>query len=143
MKINVKLSVFVFLFIPLLVVPKTIAATIITARNGETVMFGGNEDQTSNSSFLVVDTSGTFGVVYFATPWKKRPLILEMGINEMGLCYGASWIPKEKLNPHPERKSQNEWAVPQLMKEVSTVEELLSKIFTYNWGDSISYQVHL
>jgi hypothetical protein len=142
MKIIVKLFVFVSLFLSLSVVPTTIACTIITASNGETVMFGGNEDQTPNSSFLVVDTSGTFGVVYFATPWKEMPLLMQMGINEMGLSYDANWIPKEKLNPHPERKSQNEWAVTQLMKEVSTVEELLSKMFTYNWGNSISYQVH-
>ena len=141
MKITVKL--FVFLFIPLLIVSKTIACTIFTATNGEIVMFGGNEDQTPNSSFLVVDNSGTFGVVYFATPWKEMPLVMQMGINEMGLCYDANWIPKEKLNPHPERKSQREWAVTQLMREVSTVEEVLSKIFTYNWGDSIEYQIHI
>ena len=140
MKIIVKL--FVLLFIPLLIVSKTIACTIITASNGETVMFGGNEDQTPNSSFLVVDNSGTFGVVYFATPWKEMPLVMQMGINEMGLSYDANWIPKEKLNPHPERKCQNEWAVTQLMREASTVEEVLSKIFTYNWGDSIDYQIH-
>ena len=140
MKINVKL--FIFLFIPLLIVSKTIACTIFTVSNGETVMFGGNEDQTPNSSFLVVDNSGTFGVVYFATPWKEMPLVMQMGINEMGLCYDANWIPKEKLNPHPERKSQNEWAVTQLMREASTVEEVISKIFTYNWGNSISYQIH-
>ena len=142
MKILVKFSILVILFIPLLVVPKTIACTIITAGNGETVMFGRNEDQTANSSFLVVDTSGTFGVVYFATPWTKWPLVMLMGINEMGLCYGINLIGIKKLNPHPERKHQNEWAITQLMKEVSTVEELLSKIFTYNWGDSITYQIH-
>ena len=140
MKITVRL--FVLLFIPLLIVSKTIACTIFTASNGETVMFGGNEDQTPNSSFLVVDNSGTFGVVYFATPWKEMPLVMQMGINEKGLCYDANWIPKEKLNPHPERKSQNEWAVTKLMREASTVEEVLSKIFTYNWGSSISYQIH-
>jgi hypothetical protein len=95
-----------------------------------------------NSSFLVVDNSGTFGVVYFATPWKEMPLVMQMGINEMGLCYDANWIPKELLNPHTERKSQNEWAITLLMREASTVEEVLSKIFTYNWGSSISYQVH-
>jgi hypothetical protein len=127
MKITVRL--FVFLFIPLLIVSKTIACTIFTASNGETVMFGGNEDQTTNSSFLVVDNGGTFGVVYFATPWKEIPLVMQMGINEMGLCYDANWIPKEKLNPHPERKPQNEWAVTQLMRGASTVEEVLSKIF--------------
>ena len=140
MKITVRL--FVFLFIPLLSVSKTIACTIFTASNGETVMFGGNEDQTPNSSFLVVDNGGTFGVVYFATPWKEIPLVMQMGIKEKGLCYDANWIPKEKLNPHPERKSQNEWAVTQLMRGASTVEEVLSKIFTYNWGGSIDYQIH-
>jgi hypothetical protein len=140
MKIIVKL--FLFLFIPFLIVSEKIACTIFTASNGETVMFGGNEDQTPNSSFLVVDNGGTFGVVYFATPWKEIPLVMQMGINEKGLCYDANWIPKEKLNPHPERKSQNEWAVTQLMRGASTVEEVLSKIFTYNWGGSIDYQIH-
>jgi hypothetical protein len=140
MKLIVKL--FALLFIPLLIVSKTTACTIFTASNGETVMFGGNEDQTPNSSFLVVDNSGTYGVVYFATPWKKMPLVMQMGINDMGLCYDANWIPKEKLNPHPERKSQNEWAVTKLMREASTVKEVLSKFFTYNWGDSIDYQIH-
>ena len=142
MKIILKLFVFVSLFLSLSIVPTTIACTIFTASNDETVMFGGNEDQTPNSSFLVVDNGGTIGVVYFATPWKERPLVMQMGINEMGLCYDGNWISKELLNPHPERKPQFEWAVTQLMREASTVEEVLSKIFTYNWGDSIDYQIH-
>jgi hypothetical protein len=138
-----KAFIFICLFIPLLVVPTTIACTIITASDSKTVLFGGNEDQTvNNSCFLVVDTRGNFGVVYFATPWTSESLVMQMGINEMGLCYDVNWIPKETLNPHLEKQSQNEWAVTQLMKEVSTVEEILSIIFTYNWGDSISYQVH-
>jgi penicillin V acylase-like amidase (Ntn superfamily) len=136
------LTAFAFLSISLLVVPITIACTIFTASKGETVMFGGNEDQRSNTSFLVVNNSGNFGVVYFATPSKQWPLVMQMGINEMGLCYDTNWIPEEKLNPHPERKSQHGWAVTQIMKEASTVEDVLSKIFTYNWGSSISYQVH-
>ena len=135
-------KLFVLTFIMLLIVSKTMACTIFTVSNGDTVMFGGNEDQTPNSSFLVVDNSGTFGVVYFATPWKGIPLVMQMGINSEGLSYDGNWIPQEKLHPHPERKPQHEWAVTQLMREVSTVEEVLSKIFTYNWGDSIDYQIH-
>ena len=61
MKINVKL--FVFVFISLLIVSKTIACTIFTVSEGKAVMFGGNEDQMPNSSFLVVDNSGSFGVI--------------------------------------------------------------------------------
>lgn len=142
MKTIIRLSFICFLLISLLDVSSTTACTIITASNGETVLFGGNEDQKKNSSFLVVDTSGTFGVVYFATPWKQWPLAMQMGINEMGLSFDANLIPREKLTLHPEKNPQHEWVITQLMREVSTVEEVLSKIFTYNFGDSIIYQVH-
>ena len=142
MKIIVKLTIFVFLFISILFIPSAMACTIITASNSETVLFAGNQDQTPVNSFLVVDKTGTFGVVYFATPWMGRPLIMMKGINEKGLAYDANWLSEEKLNPHPERKPRPELLISQLMKEVSSVEEALSIIFTYNWGDSISYQVH-
>ena len=142
MKSIIRLSIIGLLVISSIDVYVTNACTIVTASSGETVLFGGNEDQTSNSSYLVVDTSGSFGVVYFATPWKQYPLARQMGINEMGLCYDANWIPREKLNPHPERHPQSEWVGVKLMKEVSTVEEVLTKIFTYDFGDSIEYQIH-
>ena len=142
MKYNIKHIIFGFIFISLWPVSSTVACTIISASHGKVVIFGGNEDQPPNSSFLVVDKTGTIGVVYFATPWQKLPLVMQMGINEMGLSYDANWIPEEKLNPHPEGQQQFEWAITQLMKETSTVHEVLSKIFTYSWGNSISYQVH-
>jgi hypothetical protein len=142
MKTNIKHIIVGFIFISLLNISSVVACTIITASNGKTVLFAGNEDQPPNSSFLIVDKTGTLGVVYFATPWQKLPLVMQMGINEMGLSYDANWIPAEKLNPHPELQAQFEWAITQLMKEASTVNEVLSKIFTYNWGNSISYQVH-
>ncbi len=118
------------------------ACTIFTASQGETVMFAGNEDQQPNEMYLLVDTAGTYGVVYFATPWQQWSLIPMMGINDAGLCYDTNWIPQENLNPHPERQTAEEWAVIDLMGHSTTVEEVLEKAFTYNWGDSISYQVH-
>lgn len=142
MKIVVKPIIFFFFFISLLCVPTAIGCTIITASNSETVLFGGNQDQIPVESFLIVDKRGKFGVVYFATPWKSSPLVMMKGINEVGLSYDGNWLSKEKLNPHPDRKQQHGWVIKQLMKEVSTVEEVLSVIFTYNWGDSISYQIH-
>jgi len=115
-------------------------------------MSGGNEDRIDpndrdlNNSFLVVDKGGAFGVVYFATPWKQSPLVMEMGINEQGLSYDTNWIPKEKLTFHFDRKPKSgppyEWAILAIMQECSSVEEVLSKIFTYNFGPSMEYQVH-
>jgi hypothetical protein len=64
------------------------------------------------------------------------------GINEMGLSYDMNWIPTEKLIPHPEKKPQDQWAIKHIMKNFTTVEEVLSIIFTYNWGNSIFYQIH-
>lgn len=142
MKTNIKHIIVGFLFISLLNVSSTVACTIITASVGETVMFGGNEDQFPNSSFLVVNTGGTYGVVYFATPWKEWPMVMMMGINEKGLSYDVNGIPTEKLIPQPERIVPDEWAITSLMKECATVEDVLSKIFTYNFGESIHYQVH-
>ncbi len=142
MKINIKYFIVGLLFILLLNVSSTVACTIITASVGETVLFGGNEDQFPNSSFLVVNTGGKFDVVYFATPWKHVPLLMLMGINEKGLSFDYNGIPEEKLIPHPERIVPNEWAIIALMKGCATVEEVLSKIFTYNFGESIAYQVH-
>ena len=142
MRIILKLTFFVFLFIAVLLTPAATACTIITASNSDKVLFAGNQDQAPVDSYLVVDKTGTFGVVYFATPWMSNPLVMMKGINEKGLSYDGNWLSKEKLNPHPERKLQLEWTITKLMKEASTVEEVLSVIFTYNWGDSISYQIH-
>lgn len=119
------------------------ACTIFTAVQGDTVLFGGNEDQLPNDSFMVVDRSGTYGVVYFATPWDIWPLVMQMGINEKGLCYDTNYIPKERLNPHPERKRQLVWVVQTLMRESASVEEVVSKMYQYNWGTHMSYQVHM
>ena len=142
MKNEAKRMAVALLAVSLIIVQSAFACTIFTASSGDKVMFAGNEDQKPNSSFLVVDNSGKLGVVYFATPWQGSPLIRMMGINEKGLCYDSNWIPPEKLNPHPEGMSQSQWPVPQLLKEAATVEEVLSTIFEYNWGDSIDHQIH-
>jgi hypothetical protein len=65
-----------------------------------------------------------------------------MGINEAGLCYDTNWIPRETLTPETDFIPLDEWAVTYLMKECSTVEEVLSQVFQFNWGDSMSYQIH-
>ena len=142
MKTSAKTTVLIFLFLFPGFASTLFACTIFTATSGQTVLFGGNEDQRPNDSFLVVDNSGSLGVVFFATPWAKWPLVMQQGINEKGLCFDANWIPEEKISPHPERKPQRTWAVTELMREASSVEEVLSRIFTYNWGRSISYQDH-
>jgi hypothetical protein len=136
------IGIFILVSLWILATPKAQACTIFSVSDGETVLFGGNEDQAPNTSFIVVDKRGKYGVIYFATPWKQWPLVMQMGINEKGLCYDSNAIPEEKLAPNPKGRIASEWAITELMAECSTVKEVLKRISQYNLGTSISYQVH-
>jgi hypothetical protein len=136
------IGILILAFLWLSTTHKAQACTIFSASDGETVLFGGNEDQTPNTSFMVVDKRGKYGVIYFATPWQQWPLVMQMGINEKGLCYDSNAIPEEKLAPNPRGKVATEWAITELMAECSTVKEVLKRIDRYNLGGSITYQVH-
>ena len=118
------------------------ACTIFTVVQGDTVLFGGNEDQTPNASFLVVDTSGKYGAVYVATPWGGGQLLRQTGVNEKGLCYDSNWIPDENLVPHPNLKAAKELPFVTFLMECATVEEVLKRLSTINWGDRCDYQLH-
>lgn len=133
------LTVFLLMF-----VREARSCTIFTATDGERVLFAGNEDQPRNVSYLVTNTTGHFGVLYFATESKKYDwLEMQMGINEMGLMYDLNWIPKEALIPEPDKIAQTQvWAVSKAMQQASSVDEVLDILFSHNWGDSIAYQLH-
>lgn len=89
-----------------------------------------------------MDTTGRLGVVCFATPWGHLPLVLMSGINEKGLAYHTNSIPEQKLSPRPGKVAPREWPVTRMMKASVSVREVLEKFATYNWGDSIDYQIH-
>lgn len=131
------------LLLALLTIHSASACTIFTAIQDETVLFAGNEDQRPNDAYLIIDTSGTYGVVYIGTSWGQLSMVMMTGINECGLSFDCNWIPTEALNPHPERGTPGEWAVTYVLKECATVEEALFIALAYDWGDSIDYQVHL
>lgn len=68
---------------------------------------------------------------------------MQMGVNEKGLVYDINSIGKETLVHVPNTIKQKEWVLVALMKEAGTVDELLGKIFKYDWGTSIAYQIHI
>ena len=119
------------------------ACTIFTVSKGNAVYFAGNEDQSANHAYWVVDRSGKYGVVFIATPTDDLPLVMQMGVNEKGLSYDINAIGRESLVPQPGKIRQTEWALVRLMRETATVQEMLDKIFAYDWGSSIAYQIHI
>jgi hypothetical protein len=139
---NMALLLFTITQANILVIPIISACTIFTATQDGTTFFAGNEDQRPNDAYFIVDTSGTYEVAYIATPWEQWPMVMQTGINENGLCFDANWIPTEILNPHPERTDPGEWPVTYMMKEAATVDQVLDLAFTFNWGNSMAYQVH-
>lgn len=134
---------YMLLLAPLLFLQEVSACTIFTATKDKTVLFAGNEDQFPNESYLVTDPTGKYGVVFFATSTAEWPLVMQMGINEKGLSYDINSISKEPLAYLPGAIEQEEWALVKLMREVDSVGEMLDKFFTYDWGNSISYQIHI
>ena len=124
------------------------ACTIFSVSYGNKVFFAGNEDQRpqNNASWLFVDKKGPLGVVFFATPWEKWPIVMEAGINEKGLCYDQNWIPPERLNHHPEKIKAKDHPSWELMRECATVEDVLARFRKYNWGGHwggiIDFQIH-
>jgi len=143
MRIPVRVSGLMMVCLLSLAVPPASACTIFTASKGDTVLFAGNEDQRPNEAYLIVDTSGSNGVVYIGTSWADWDMVMQTGINERGLSFDSNWIPLEALNPHPERETPREWVVTHILKECSTVEEALDTAFMFDWGESMEYQVHL
>lgn len=136
-------KIYMLVLASLLFVGHVSACTIFTAVKGKTVLLAGNEDQTTNNSYLVVDPTGKYGVVFFATPMEGLPLVMQMGINEEGLSYDINAIPQEALNKVPGAIQQKEWALVALMRQSASVNELLDKFFTYDWGTSIAYQIQI
>ncbi|HLZ19974.1 MAG TPA: hypothetical protein VKO67_10185 [Smithellaceae bacterium] len=140
---------FVGLFlVSLFVASSATACTVFSISFGQKVFFAGNEDQRpqNSASWLFVDKRGSLGVVFFATPWEKWPIVMEAGINEKGLCYDQNWIPAEKLKNHPEKILAKDHPSWELMRECATVEDVLAKFRRYNWGGHwggiIDFQIH-
>ena len=138
-----KLASGLLLLLTLLMIHPVYACTIFTAKQDETVLFAGNEDQKPKDAYLIVDTSGTYGVVYIGTSYSPLPLAEMTGINEQGLCYGCNAIPTYSIDPNLERTlSLARTAITQLIRECATVEEVLDSAFTFDWGESMGYQIH-
>ena len=136
------------LWVTLSVVSSASACTIFSVSYGQKIFFAGNEDQRpqNSASWLFVDKTGPLGVVFFATPWAKWPIVMEAGMNEKGLCYDQNWIPDEKLNNHPEKIKAKDHPSWEMMRVCATVEDVIAKYPQYNWGGHwggvIEFQIH-
>lgn len=135
------------------------ACTTISLSNNKMAILAGNEDHpVLTDSYLVVDSRGSFGVIYFAAPWDEWPLLMMSGINEKGLSFHTNWIPRQRLNPHASKKTILKRPIPnsleesfcfielpgrKVMSEFSSVGEVIAALHTFTLGDSMNVQIHI
>jgi hypothetical protein len=100
--------------------------SVITISKGDRVFFSGNDDFINPDQYYWVEPgdSSKYGVI-----WIGKPDNPQQGINEKGLAYDASGLPRFEVNPHPERLPVNgeyyHHYLVQIMHECSTVTEVI------------------
>ena len=100
--------------------------SVITISKGDRVFFAGNDDFINPDQYYWVEPgdSSRYGVI-----WIGRPDNPQQGINEKGLAYDASGLPRFEVNPHTERLPvSGEYYhnyLMQIMHECSTVTEVI------------------
>jgi hypothetical protein len=116
------------------------SCTILTASQGDKVLFGNNEDWINPNTYYwtVPPTNDNFGVVYFGFDnfWPQG------GINEKGLAYDVNALPKSPLNPHPELPKVD-YPFYENLKKYSTVEEVIKAVQSYSWESAWRAQLHV
>lgn len=117
------------------------ACTIFTVCRDGVVLFGNNEDYTNPKThyWVIPSEEGKYGGVYFGFD----DFIPQGGVNEKGLAYDINALPEAPLNLHPELPEPDDWIVRVIMKKCGTVQEAIRMAKSYNWGDSLKWQIHL
>jgi hypothetical protein len=103
--------------------------TIFTISNGETTLFGNNEDHYDPNpviQFLPASENG-YGSILVGFRHGDGSVLEQGGINEHGLAWDGNGLPAARLNPHPEKPFS--WApdnyLGTILGEARTVEEAI------------------
>jgi hypothetical protein len=133
--------------------------SVLTTSNGDKVLFGGNVDTrpekySGTSPYVVVfppseeDNMLGSGYGFVAIGWeweeeKTRHKHFACGLNEKGLAFGTNGLPESLLNPCPDgHQSDSKIFQVAAMRECSSVNCVIEMAKTFDWGDSISMQIH-
>ncbi len=126
---------------------KPSSCTIFTAAQGETVLFGNNEDWHNPNPMIgfFPPSSAGFGSVHFGHRDSSGQINFEGAVNDQGLAWDVNSTPRFKLNPHPEKPyylgAQN--YLTTITKEAASVEEAILIARKFAFGDSFSGQIHI
>jgi hypothetical protein len=134
-----KITLFL-LFISASLISRVSACTIFTASEGETVLFGNNEDFSNPKTYywVIPPSNYTYGGVYFGFDdlWPQG------GVNEKGLAFDINALPETPINPHPEKRVLDNYEGYIALQNCATVDEVIALLSEYNWGNAMWGQIH-
>jgi hypothetical protein len=118
-----------------------VSCTIITASQGDVVLFANNEDWTSPDTYYWTrpGSDQTYGAIYFGFD----NFYPQGGINERGLAFDINGLPSMALNPHRELPGTPNNFGAYMLERAATVDEAIALLSGFSWGDSLSGQVHI
>jgi len=107
--------------------------TVFTVCKGAQVFFGGNDDYINPDSYYWIDPGDTqsYGAI-----WIGQPDNVQQGVNERGLAYDATGLPRVDVNPHSERisVSGDYGSYPiHILHKCATVEEVITWVNAHQW----------
>jgi hypothetical protein len=111
------------------------------------VLFANNEDWHSPDpliAFFPASAEG-FGSVHVGFRHSDGSIEFGGAMNEQGLAWDINSLPKSALKPHPERLYSHETDdyLGTITKKAATVEEAIRIAHGFDFGDSMSLQIHI
>ncbi len=120
--------------------------TILTASNENNTIYANNED-THFKELLVgffPSSSNEYGSIHFGYVINGIQSF-QGAVNDRGLIWDVNSVPKTKMNPHPERKYSHieDNYFTMLSRRIASVEEAIQLSYEFDFGDSMSLQIHI
>lgn len=118
-----------------------ISCTIITASQGDVVLFANNEDWISPDTYYWTrpGSNHTYGAIYFGFD----DFYPQGGMNERGLAFDINGLPAVALNPDRELPGTPINFGAYMLERAATVDEAIDLLSGFSWGDSLSGQIHI
>ncbi|MBU7018235.1 MAG: hypothetical protein HXS44_12060 [Theionarchaea archaeon] len=130
----------------------------LTISSGEKVLFGGNvdsalENYSESAPYIMFfppseKDAYEYGYGFMVIGWEWEDLSTRYsfspcGMNEKGLAFSRNGLPKAALNPHPEKPySSFRSFYTKVMRDCSSIDCVIEMAQTFDWGTSMSMQMH-
>ena len=123
------------------------SCTIITAAYDGSVLFGNNEDWHSPDTLIgfYPATQDRFSSVHVGFRHSDGSIEFGGAMNDQGLAWDINSLPKSALSPHPERPFSHETDnyLSTITRTAATVEDAIMIANDFDFGDSMSLQIHI